>query len=147
MTWTVRVRTVNEDGTAQVIPAREIGCGGACQNCPGCAGGQPGLLTAENPIGAKPGELVTVTSRPGPVLKAAAVYLLPVALFFAGYFLGVHAWENGAGAACAGLALGAVAAAVYDRRTAGRQKTVYKITGYAGDALLRSQKKGDNDLD
>lgn len=95
------------------------------------------LLTAENPIGAKPGELVIITSRSGPVWKAAAVYLLPVALFFAGYLLGVLAWGKGAAAACVAFALGVGLAAVCDRRLARKRETGYTITGYAGGGPVK----------
>ena len=43
-----------------------------------------------------------------------------------------------------GFFLGIGLAVVYDRKVAQNQKTVHTITGYAGDSLLRSMKKGDN---
>ena len=89
------------------------------------------LFTANNPIGAKPGELVTVKAASGPVLLAAAVlYLMPMALFFLGYILGQSLWHQGALAGCIAFALGVLLAIVYDRRVAKKQKTVYTITGY-----------------
>ena len=46
------------------------------------------VFTARNPIGARPGDMVTVESATGPVLKAAAVlYLMPLVLFIAGYLV------------------------------------------------------------
>ena len=35
---------------------------------------------------------------------------------------------------------------VYDRNMQKKDNTIYTITGYAGDSLLRAQNKGDHDL-
>lgn len=141
----VRVRQVFADGTAQVMRVRESACSGDCHKCSGCGAQQQTVLfTAVNAIGAKPGELVTVTSQSGPVLAAAAVlYLAPVALFFLGYLAGHLLWSQGALVGCMAFAAGIALAAVYDRKVAKKQKTVYTITGYP----LGSRIKGDNDLD
>ena len=90
---------------------------------------------------------MTVKAETGPVLKAAAVlYMLPLVLFFAGYavgeVLGVSGGLAGALAFCLSIAL----IVVYDRRMAKKDNTIYTITDFAGDSLLRSMKKGDNDL-
>ena len=141
MEQVVRVRAVFENGTAQVLHVRESACSGDCHKCSGCGAAQQAMLfTARNPIGAKPGELVKITSSSAPVLKAAAVmYLGPMVLFFAGYLFGALAWGKGALAGCAAFLLGIVMAVVYDRRVMKKQETVYTITGYAGDTLLKSQ--------
>lgn len=138
----VRVSKVNDDGTAQVIRIRESACSGDCHKCSGCgAARQTVMFEAVNAIGAGPGDLVTVRAESGPVLLGAAVlYLLPVALFIAGYLLGDMLCAAGTLAGCIAFVLGIVAAAVYDRRVAQKRKTVYTITGYA-------HTKGDNDLD
>lgn len=130
----VRVRTVFDDGTAEVFHVRESACSGDCHKCSGCgAARQTVLFRAKNAIGAKPGELVKVTSESGPVLKAAAMlYLVPVLLFFAGYLLGTLAWGRGGAVGCLAFALGIGLAVVYDRRVVRKQETVYTITGYAG---------------
>ena len=122
----VRVLTCNEDGTAQVLCVRQSACSGDCHKCSGCgAVQQKMLLTARNPIGAKPGQVVTVQASSGPVLLAAAVlYLMPLALFVAGY-LTMGPWGGGAG-----FGLGILLAVVYDRLVARKQKTVYTITGF-----------------
>ena len=128
----VRVRKLNEDGTAQVIHMRQSACSGDCHKCSGCGAAQETLLlTAQNPIGAKPGELVVIRSESGPVLAAAAIlYMLPLVLFFVGYALGAMLWELGALVGCLAFVLGIVIAAVYDRYMAKHKKTVYTITGY-----------------
>lgn len=139
----VRVQKCNADGTAQVQHIRHSACSGECHKCSGCGTvEQKMLLTARNPIGAQPGQVVTVHSESGPVLAAAAVlYILPLLLFFGGYLAGQLLWESGAISACAAFALGIAIATVYDRKVARKQKTIYTIIGFA------HPKKGDNDLD
>ena len=126
-----RVRKHNEDGTAQVIPMCRSACPGDCHECSACgAVQQTMLLTARNPIGAKPGELVVVRSKSGPLLAAAVLYIIPLLLFFLGYLLGAVLWQQGVLTGCVGFALGIVLAAVYDRCVLKKQKNVYTITGY-----------------
>ena len=128
----VRVRRLNDDGTAQVIHVRQSACSGDCHKCAGCGAAQETLiLTAQNPIGAKPGELVVIRSESGPVLAAAAVlYMLPLVLFFLGYALGAALWQRGGLVGCLAFVSGIVIAAVYDRHMAKYKKTVYTITGF-----------------
>lgn len=146
MEQVVRVSAVRADGTAQVIRVRESACSGDCRKCGGCgAAAQTIVLTARNPIGAKPGEIVTVRSDSRPVLLAAVmVYVLPLVLFFLGYLLGSQAWGHGALTGCAAFALGILGAAIYDRRVAAKQKNVYTIIGYPARG---SWEKEGNDLD
>lgn len=144
-----RVRETHDDGMALVSVVRESACSGDCHKCSGCgAVQQTVLLRAENPIGAHPGELVTVTADSGPVLAGAAIlYLLPLVLFFAGYFAGAVLWRLGAVTGCLAFMLGIVCVVAYDRLVAKKQNTVYTITGYPSGKVLESQIKGDNDLD
>ena len=78
----VRVRETFDDGTALVVHVRESACSGDCHKCSGCgAAKETILLKAQNPIGARRGDLVKLESASGPVLKAAAVlYLVPMLL-------------------------------------------------------------------
>lgn len=144
----VRVQKCNDDGTALVLHMRQSACSGDCHKCSGCGAVQESLLlTARNPIGARPGQVVTVRSESGPVLAAAAVlYVVPLVLFFAGYLLLELAWQMGPLGGCLGFVLGVVLAAVYDRRVASKRKPVYTITGF-GQGMSDFLKKGDNDLD
>lgn len=139
----VRVQKLNDDGTAQVLYVRQSACSGDCHKCAGCGAVEQNMLfTARNPIGARPGQVVTVRTESAPVLAAAAIlYMMPLALFFGGY-LGFHlAWGQGVLGGFLGFALGIAAALVYDRRVVRKQKTVYTITGFA------YPQKGDHDLD
>ena len=143
----VRVKEVFDDGTAQVLLVRESACSGDCHKCSGCgAVQQKMLLTARNPIGAQPGQVVRIKARSGPVLAAAAVlYLLPLALFFAGYLVSYLAWDKGLLGGGLAFTLGIAIATVYDRCVARKQKTVYTITGFGH--LPSSPEEGDNGFD
>ena len=132
MEQVVKVIKTLPDGTARVLRIRESACSGDCHKCSGCGAQQESLLfEAANSIGAREGQMVVVSARTGPVLAAAAVlYVLPLVMFFLGYALG-NIWHRGALVGCAAFLIGIAVAAVYDRKVAGKKKTVYTITGYA----------------
>ena len=89
------------------------------------------MLTAENPIGAKPGDTVMISSETGPVLTGAAVlYMLPLVLFFGGYALGTL-WQLGALAGGLAFVLGICLCVAYDRKIAKKRKNIYTITEFA----------------
>ena len=142
MEQTVRVVSTHPDGTAQVLHVRQSACSGDCHKCSGCgAVQQKMLLTVNNPIHAKPGQLVTIRAQSGPVLAAAAVlYILPLAVFFLGYLVLQSALGG-----CIGFFVGILVAVLYDRKVLSKKKTVYTITGF--DPLGTDPDKGDNDLD
>ena len=144
----VRVLKINADGTAQVLHLRESACSGDCHKCSGCgAVQQKMLLTAQNPIGAKPGQAVVLRSETAPVLAAAAVlYLLPLVLFFTGYLVFEQLWSRGGLGGLLAFGLGLIIAAAYDRLVAKKQPATYTITGFA-HSDMHFPNKGDNDLD
>ena len=129
----VRVKETFSDGTAEVIRVRESACSGECHKCAGCGSKQQTMvLRAVNAISAAAGDMVILSSESAPVLKAAAIlYVLPVALFFAGYALGQWLWHLGGLVGFAGFAAGLAIATAYDRRVAKKNQTVYTITGFA----------------
>ena len=140
----VRVRQAHEDGTATVVHIRESACSGDCHKCSGCGAAKEAiLLEAKNSIGANMGDLVIIESETGPVLKAAAVmYMLPMVFFFAGYALAAMLGLSGALFGTLAFLLSIVLIVMYDRRMAKKNNTIYTITGYAADTLLRSEKRG-----
>ena len=144
----VRVRQTHEDGTATVIHVRQSACSGDCHKCSGCgAVRETMILRAENPIGARPGDLVVVKSETKTVMKAVgAFYVAPLLLFFLGYLLG-SLWSLGGSVGGLGFLLGIALAVVYDRKVAQKENVIYTITGFGEEALLESMKKGDNSLD
>ena len=127
----VKVIACQPDGMAQVMLVRQSACSGDCHKCSGCgAVEQKMLLTVRNSIGAKPGDLVTIASASGPVLKGAAIlYLLPLVLFIACYLMGMQ-WHLGGLTGLGGFALGLLTAMLYDRLVVKRANTEYTIIGY-----------------
>ena len=129
----VKIIQNNADGTAQVVHVRESACSGDCHKCSGCGAAKETIfLTVRNGIGARVGDLVRIESESGPVLMGAAVfYVVPMVLFFLGYFVGDSLWQLGAAVGGLGFALGIGLAVVYDRLVAGKQKIEYTVVGYA----------------
>ena len=127
----VRVKEAYPDGTAMVIHVRESACSGDCHKCSGCGAAKEAVLfTAENRIGAKQGDLVKVESETGPVLKAAAVlYLMPLALFIAGYLVGMQ-WQLGGLIGALAFFASIALVVAYDRLVMKKKNTVYTITGF-----------------
>ena len=127
----VKVLSCNPDGTASVMLVRQSACSGDCHKCSGCgAVEQKMLLTANNPMGTKPGDLVNIESASGPVLRGAAIlYLLPLALFIPAYLWGMQ-WRLGGLTGLVAFGLGIGAAITYDRLVVKKEDTVYTIVGY-----------------
>ena len=128
----VRVQKLHDDGTAQVVLIRQSACSGDCHKCSGCGAAEETVVfTAKNDVDAKPGDLVKVEAATGPVLGAAAMlYLLPLALFLAGYIAGVALWGTGIWLGLGALALSIVAVVAYDRLILSRRRIEYTITGF-----------------
>lgn len=103
-------------------------CGGGCSEMMKSA---PVSVWAKNPLGAKPGDRVTVASSSGSILGAAAmVYLLPILLFFVGYFAAqaCSLAEGGClsvGGVCFLLALGIII--LYDRLVKKRGSVMFHV--------------------
>ena len=133
MTQKVMVKACYPDGTAQVLHLRQSACSGDCHQCSGCGAAQEALLlTAQNPLGAKPGDMVVIRAETGPVLQGAAVlYMLPLVLFFLGYALGAALWQIGALVGCLAFVLSIALCVLYDRAIAKKRKTIYTITEFA----------------
>ena len=136
----VRVKKTFDDGRAQVICIRESACSGDCHKCSGCgAAKETVLLKAKNPISARRGDLVKLESATGPVLKAAAVmYMIPMLLFFAGYFVGDALWQRGALIGCLSFVAAIGLAVLYDRKIGKTDKCEYTITGFVEKSYLNS---------
>ena len=142
----VRVRQTNDDGTAAVIHIRESACSGDCHKCSGCGAAKEAVIfTADNPIGAAPGDLVKVESSTAPVLKAAAVlYILPLVLFFLGYYLGTLPGNFGPAGGGLGFALGVGIVLAYDRLVVRRANLHYTITAFAEKTAQAVRKEEEN---
>ena len=148
MEQTVRVREAHSNGTATVFLQRESACSGDCHKCSGCGAAKEVMVfEAQNPIGAQRGDLVVIESKTGPVMKAVGMfYVLPLVLFFLGYFLGDALCGMGALFGSLGFVVAIALTVVYDRKIA-KKEEVHTITGYAKGHVPASVKKGDNNLD
>lgn len=139
----VRVKESHPNGTATVLLVRESACSGDCHKCSGCGAAKETMIfDAANPIGARRGDLVKVESATGPLMKAAVVlYVIPLVLFFLGYYLGTLPGNFGALGGCLGFVLGVVIVVVYDRTVVKKSNLGYTITAFAGDAIIQNMRK------
>lgn len=86
MTETGVVESVSGD-SAVVMIVRKSACGETCGSCSGGCRLSGNKVSAVNTAGAKCGDVVTVETSTGSILyKAFIVYILPLIVFFAGYF-------------------------------------------------------------
>ncbi|MBF0152973.1 MAG: SoxR reducing system RseC family protein [Magnetococcales bacterium] len=112
-----------DGGQALVVGQKQRGCG-SCHQAAGCAtlslggGNREVHVRAENPLGAKIGDLVTLEISDRQFLRSSfLVYVVPVLALFAGGYLfryiglvmafsaqGVESLEGGAGVLCLVLA-------------------------------------------
>ena len=144
----VRVKRSHSDGTATVLHVRQSACSGDCHKCSGCGAATEQIqLEAVNAIGAEAGDFVKIESASAPVLKAAAMmYVVPMVLFFLGYLIGMMAWNRGALMGGLAFVIGIALAVAYDRQVLKKKKTLYTITAFVGESLLKHTNKGDNEF-
>lgn len=136
MIQTATVERVFPNRTAEVAAARPSACAhdcGDCTECLFCRGDAVLRVIAEDPIGVSVGDRVVIESESRRVLGITAlVYLVPLAAFFAGYFLPKSASP---GARCLfggiGFLLGFLPALLSDRRARRSQAVRYRIKGLA----------------
>jgi len=109
-------------------------CGGGCSEMMKSA---PVSVLAKNPLGARIGDKVVVASDSGSILRMAVmVYVLPIILFFAGYFVArsVAFTENAAimtGGLCFGFSL--VFMILFDRVMRKKNKELFTIVEICRD--------------
>lgn len=121
MTQIATVERILDNSHAEISVPRKSACGHDCEECAGCGVSGTAVHTrARNPIGAQPGQKVVVESSTKKMLRIVAlVYLVPVALFLAGYLMpallgaAVGVQYTAAGL---GFAAGIAFAIAYDRR-------------------------------
>lgn len=110
------------DGSrAEISVARQSACAHDCHECAGCGGtAAPVRAVVRNPIGAAVGQKVVVESSSRQIFGVILlVYMLPVLLFFAGYFASAALSSAESVHIAAGIAAffcGVVPAVLYDRR-------------------------------
>ncbi len=120
MTQIATVEKVLQGGRAEISVARQSACAHDCHECAGCgATAAPVRAVVDNPIGAQAGEKVVVASSSRQVFGVILlVYMLPLLLFFIGYFVAAPLGGEGVRAAVAIAAFfaGIVPAVLYDRK-------------------------------
>ncbi|MCR5826524.1 MAG: SoxR reducing system RseC family protein [Oscillospiraceae bacterium] len=112
------VEKLRQDGRAEIVVARQSACAHDCHECAGCGGtAAPIRALVDNPIGAQAGQKVVVESSSRQIFGVILlVYMLPVVLFFLGYFA-ASSFGSAVAVAVAVLAFfaGIVPAILYDR--------------------------------
>ena len=105
MTQSAIVEKLEMNGNALVRVYQKSACGHDCSDCAGVCGAKRTItVQAGNPLNARPGDLVTVETGTGRILKAAAlVYLLPLATLILSCFLGYALGGSEAVQALSGL--------------------------------------------
>ena len=125
MTQIATVERIIDTDHAEISVPRKSACGHDCEECAGCGvSGAAVHAKAANPIGALPGQKVVVESSTQKMLGIVAfVYLIPVALFLAGYLLAALVTVSVAvqyTIAIAAFLTGIGFAVLYDRRLKAR---------------------------
>jgi len=129
----VRVTAIRPDGTAVVFLQRQSACSGDCHQCSGCGAVRETLfVTAENPIGAAVGDTVMVETSTATVMKAAVlVYLVPVILFFVGYFAGQMISFLPGILGAVGFVLGILPAILLNHKMTRSHEQTFRIVSFA----------------
>ena len=131
MTQVATIEKIIDSTHAQIAVPRKSACGHDCEECAGC--GVSGMVVravARNLIGAGVGDKVVVHSSTKKTLRIALlVYMLPLALFLAGYFAAEPLGEEALRyvAAIAAFFLGVLAAVLYDRRVRKSGELTFEI--------------------
>lgn len=129
----VEVKSVTPDGYAQVAAIRKSACSGDCHKCSGCgAVVQEVQVRAKNRIGAVPGDQVIVETGTKAVFSALLiVYMLPLVLLLAGYFVGYGFGISAGLCSLGGFVLGIVIILLYNRYVTRRAQLEFTITAFA----------------
>jgi sigma-E factor negative regulatory protein RseC len=148
-----RAIVIRLEGSEAVVEATRNGGCGLCDSKNGCGSGKlsqlfctrPRRFVVHNEAGAGVGDEVQVSVADGALLRGAAVvYLLPLALLFAGGSLGSY-WADGSAVssdiwAASGALLGLLAGFVLARQLAMRRTlTAQPVISGCGEGACRSR--------
>lgn len=132
MTQIATVERIIDADHAEISVPRKSACGHDCEECAGCGvTGAAVHAKAVNAIGARPGQKVVVESSTQKMLGIVAfVYLIPVALFMAGYLAAAFLTASVSiqyASAVAAFLVGIGCAIWYDRRVRARGGLTFTI--------------------
>ena len=131
MTQEAVVTKVLANGMAEVAVRRTTACGGNCASCESCVFERELKTLAKNSAQAAPGQKVLIESQTSKVFKAAfLVYILPLLLFLAGYFLSSALGMSETGEIAfsfLGLILGAVLVVLSQKRRRAKDAITFEI--------------------
>lgn len=135
MTQIATVKRLVGENRAEVLVRRQSACGHDCASCSGCGPESVAAVTAvaDNSLGARPGDTVQVESESRQVLSIAFVlYLVPLVLLFAAYFIASGPLKLGEGISLSlgltGLAAGIAINVLIDRRLKREKSVQFRIT-------------------
>ena len=116
---------------AEVVVTRSTACGSNCGNCESCIFQSEIKTVARNLINAGPGQRVVIESKSSRIYGAALmVYILPMVLALAGYFI-TYAFGAGEGlcilSSFIGLGLGALILVVSQRKKMAKDPITFDI--------------------
>ena len=140
MQQTAQVIRIVSNGRAEVKVHRASACAsahncGSCDHCSFMEHAPEVIVEAENICGAQAGDTVTVESATSNVLGAAVlVYIVPLVLFFVGYFGGMALSPTESAAILmggVGFAVGLLLAVAFDRYRK-RRPTQFRIVSVKG---------------
>lgn len=141
MKQTAQVTRIVAPGYVEVRVRRTSACAsahncGSCDHCSFMENAPEIKVVAEDPCGAAVGDTVTVESASARVLGAAALlYIVPLILFFVGYFAGGGLGWSEAGAIAlggGGFLLGLLGAFALDRRMKKQDNVTFKVVSIEG---------------
>lgn len=109
---------ISPENIAKIEIKRKSSCSSDCSKCGGCAHpDQIMIVEAQNSCAASVGDNVLLHSKSRGILSIAAlVYIMPIALMFAGYFIAPGGEGVKIAASAVGLAAGALICAAYSAR-------------------------------
>ena len=136
MKQTAQVLRTVRPGYVEVKVRRTSACAaahncGSCDHCSFMENAPEISVVAEDPCGAKVGDVVTVETATARVLgAAAALYIVPFGLFFLGYLIGGGlGWSEAVAIAVGGIgfALGLAGAFALDRHMKKRDNVTFRV--------------------
>ena len=129
MTQDAVVTRTFHNSLAEVAVKRSTACGSNCGNCESCVFQNELKVTADNCIGARPGQKVVIESKSSKVYKAILmVYIMPIVLFLLGYAIAAALGAGeGIAVSFAALAVSAALLVLWYKKRGNKDKISFAI--------------------